>query len=166
MLDYVVNRINPLWNDKLHPWKAFSLLLSLRCIPCDTFSVTFMLLFTSRIINVDPIMSVHLVYYELPLLSQFGIMACVWNQVLRRCEYRLVCGEGFLISWESLELLFPAVRVCTTTDDESICLCCTVPLWNGSWILESLSLHCLLCSCLEKLTGNWCSWSPLLYLSP
>ena len=139
----------------------FSMLLSWGCMPCDTCSFPLLVLCTIYLIHVVPIMRGNLDYYEVLLLHQVGIMVCGWNQILQICEYRLICGEGLLIAWENLLWLLPDVRVCTTIEDESICLHCTVPLWNGSWIFESLSLHCFICDDLEGLTDNWFSWKSL-----
>ena len=64
-------------------------------------------------------------------------------EVLLLVFYYLISGEGWLIAWAGLDWLLPAVRVCLMIEDESICLCCTEPLWGGSWMFELISLHCL-----------------------
>ena len=132
-------------------------ILSALVLLCNTCSVTLLVLCNSRLFHVSPTMSGHLVYYELLLLSQVGLRVWGRNQMIRRCGYKLISGEGFLIAWEGLDRLLPAVRVCTIIEDESLCLLCTVPLWSSSWIFESLSMHCLLCGYLEELTYTWCS---------
>ena len=135
--------------------------ISQGCGLCETCSAPLLVLCNSRILHVAPMMRGHLVYYELLLLSQVGIMVCGWNKIIWRFEYRLICGEGLLISWESLYLLLPDIRFCIIIEDESLCLHCTVPLWSGSWMFEPLSLNYLLCDYLEKLTDTWCSWKSL-----
>ena len=155
-MDYAVHRLNPVRDDNLHPWRTsvayyyylgkilmcliLSPLLSWGCMPYDTCSVPFMVLCTIRLLHVAPMMHGNLVYYELPLFSQVWLMVCGWNRIIRRCEYRLICGKGFLIAWENLDWFLPAVRVCPKIEYGSLCLRCTVPLRNGSWIFEPLSI--------------------------
>ena len=115
-------------------------LLSWGCMNCDTCSVPLLVLCTRRIIQVVPMMRGHLVYYELLLLSQVGLMVCGWNKIIRICEYRMIFGEGLFIAWANLYWLLPAVRFCTTIEYESICLRCKFLLWNGYWTFESLSV--------------------------
>ena len=123
----------------------FSLLLSWGFMLCDICSAPLMVLYTSRLLHVAPTMRGQMFYYELLLLPQVGIMVCGWNQILRRYEYRLICGEGLLITWAGLDWLFPAIRFCPIIEDEIICLRCTVPIWSAFWMFESLSLNCFFC---------------------
>ena len=51
------------------------------------------------------------------ILYQVRLKVCGWNQIIRRCKYRLRCGEGFLIAWACLDWLLPSVRFCTINDD-------------------------------------------------
>ena len=99
-----------------------STLLSWGCMPCEICSVPLMVLFTSHLLHVVPMMRGNFNYYELLLFYQVGITSCGWNQIIRICEYRLICREGFLIVWANLDWFFPSVRVCPKIEDESICL--------------------------------------------
>ena len=62
-------------------------------IPYGICSVPFLVLCTSCIICVVPIMLYCLAYYESLFLSLLGIMVCICNQILHICECRLIGGE-------------------------------------------------------------------------
>ena len=78
-MDYVVHILDLVRHDKLHPWKTcvayymfwgkmllcliFVLILYWVCMLCDTCSVTFMVLFTMRLLHVVPPRHNNLVFY-------------------------------------------------------------------------------------------------------
>ena len=131
-------------------------LLSWGCIICDTCSVPLMFLCTIRLLHASPTMRGNLVYYELLFLSQVGLRVCGWNQIIQRCEYRLICGKGLLIYFSGLDWFLSAVIICTIVEDDLFCLSYTVPLRN---YFEGLyhSLH-IVCSIIAwgALTDTWC----------
>ena len=79
VLDSVVHILDLVRHDKLHPWKTsvayeifwgkmllcliFVLLLSWGCMLCDTYSVPLLVLCTSHLLHVAPMMHNHLVCY-------------------------------------------------------------------------------------------------------
>ena len=138
-------------------YQIFLLLLSLGCMPYVICNVRLLVRFNSRFIQVVPMMRGHLIYYELLLVPQMGIMVCGWNLIIQICRYRLIGGEAFLIFLSYLGLLLPIIIEFTIVAYESLCLLCTVPLWSVFWRFVSLSLHCLIYDCLGGLPDTWCS---------
>ena len=166
VLDYALNRWDTVRLDKLHPWKKsvayyycweknllyliFSPLLSWGCTLCDTSSVPLLVLCIIRLLRVVPTMRSHLVYNELLLLYQVGLMVWGWNQIIQRCEFKLISGKGFLITWAGLDWFFPDVRVCPIIEDyffvyaaqsryevvleglnHSLCIFCSFVTWRN-----------------------------------
>ena len=62
------------------------------CMPYVIFSVIFLVLCTSHIIHVVPMIIVRLDYYKWLFLSQMGLTVCDWNQIIQKCGYRLIGG--------------------------------------------------------------------------
>ena len=143
----------------------FSLLLSWGCIPYGICSVPLMVLCTSRILHVVPMMRGHLAYYAWLFLYQVVLKVCVWNQIIQNCGCRLIGGEDFLIVWENLDWLLLSVIVYPTTEDEILYLRCKVPRWSGFERLNFSLWIVLLCDYLEELTDTWCSWYSLSSLN-
>ena len=177
VLDFVVHKLNPAQHERLHIWKTylacwivlgktlpcqiFFLMFSCRCMPYVICNFLLMVQCTRLLLHLVPLMRGCLVYYELLLVSQVGLMVCSCNQIYQICWYRLIGGKEFLIILSDLGWLLNVVIVCPTVEDVSLCLSCTVPLWSVFWILISISLRCLIYNYLGGLTDAWCSLKSL-----
>ena len=171
VLDYVVHKSNRVRHEKLHLWKTCWIVLretplyqisfpvfSWGFMPCGICTVPFLVLCTSRLLRVVPMMCGRLSCYELLLVFQVGLTVCGWNKILQIYGYRLIVGEAFLIVLSDFGWFLPVVIVYPTVAGNSLFIFSTVPLWSGFWRFVSLSLHCLICDFLGELTDTWCSW--------
>ena len=101
-----------------------------------------MVLCTSLILHVVPMMLYRLAYCELLFLSLVGLTMCGCNQILQVCARRLIGGGKFLIVWAILDWLFPAVVIFPKIWGGGLYLRCIVPLWRGLWKSVWIYLHC------------------------
>ena len=167
VMNSVLHKLNPvrheifhLWNKYVSRWIVlvliFSLLLYWRYMPDGIYSVPLLVICTRRLIHLVPMMRGSLYYCKWIFLYQVGITVCGWNTIIQICGCRLIGGEEFLIVWENLDWLLPAVIVCYIVEVESLYLHCTVLLWSGFWRFELIAMHYLLCDYLGKLIDTWC----------
>ena len=91
-------------------------------------SVPCLVLCTSRIIHVVPMMIYHLAYCGLLIFSLVVLAVCGSSQILQICLCRLIGGAKFLIFLSYLDLLLPVVLICPTIVGGIIYLRCIVPL--------------------------------------
>ena len=66
-------------------------------MPYVIYSVPLMVLCTSRLLHVVPMMLYRLTYCELLFFYLVGITVCGCNQIIKICECGLIGGEEFLI---------------------------------------------------------------------
>ena len=130
VLNSVVHKLNPVWHKFLHLCRTslacwivlkkallcliFSPLLFWGFMTYAIFSVPLMVLCTSRLIHVVPMIIYCLDYCELLFLSLVGLTVRSCNEILQICGCRLIGGEELLIVWSNLDWLFPDVVICTT----------------------------------------------------
>ena len=145
-MNYIVNKLNPVRHDLLNLWRTFLAcwivwgknlpclilftILFWGCMPYGICSVPFMVLFTRRLLHVVTMMSYSLAYCEPLFLSLVGLMLCGCNLILKICGCRLIGEEDFMIFWENLDWLLPAVVICTTIEIWSLYLRCTILIWS------------------------------------
>ena len=172
-LDYILHKWNHVCRELLHLWRAFlacwivagTILLCLmfislfffRCTPYGICSVPFMVLCTSRLLNVVPMMIYRLDNCVLLSLLLVRWRVCDYNRILQKYGCRLIGGEEFLVVLERFDWLLLAVVICITIEDRSIYLRCIVPLWSDFWRSVFISLHCFPCDYLRGIIDTWCS---------
>ena len=113
VLDSVGYELNPVRNELLHLWRAFLacyflggillylkfiVLLFLRCIPYGICIVPCLILFTSHIIQLIPMMLYCLAYFELLLLYLIRIKVCGCSRIIKICACRIIGGDILLIA--------------------------------------------------------------------
>ena len=102
--DYALHKLNPVRHELLHLWRTFLAcwfilgktllclillpLLFLGCMPYGICRVPFVILCTSLLLHVVPMMLYCLTYCELLLLSLVGLTVWGCNQIFQIC----VCG--------------------------------------------------------------------------
>ena len=109
----VLHKLNPVRHELLHMWRTFLAcwivcgetvlclvlfpLFFWGCITYGIISVPFLVLCTSRLLHVVPMMIYCLDCCELLFLSLVGLTVCGCNQILQKCGCRLIGGEEFFI---------------------------------------------------------------------
>ena len=152
VLDSLVHKLNTVQHEMLHLWRTsvacwivlvkpllcliFSPILSWKRMPYGIFSVPFMVLFTIRLIYVEPMMLGRLAYCEWLFLSLAEILVCGCNKILQICGCSLIGGEKFLIFLKKLDWLLLAVVICPTTECVSLYISYIVLLWSDFRVLN------------------------------